>query len=134
MKPVQYQIQYTEPAVLYKKARLLLVEEDYVNSAALFTEFIKNHPQDSLADNAVYWLAECHYSLGEYQKAISIFQDLETTYPKSEKVPDAILKTGYSYLSLDDTNRAHHYLTKVIKKYPFSPAADMAQEKLRSFE
>ena len=134
IKPVQYNLQYTEPAVLYHKARNLLVEEDYTTAAALFTQFINRHPKDGLADNSVYWLGECHYSLGEFKKAISIFQDLEKKYTKSEKVPDAILKTGYSYLSLDDSNRAHHYLKKVIKKYPFSPAADKAQEKLRSFE
>ncbi len=133
-KPVQYKVEYTSPPVLYKKARNLLIEENYKNAASLFTEFIKNHPKHSLADNAVYWLAECYYSLGDYKKAISIFKDLEINYPKSEKIPDSILKLGYSYLSLDDTNRANHHLTKVLKKYPFSPAAEKAQEKLKSFE
>ena len=134
VKSIQYKIEYTEPSVLYKKARNLLMEEDYTNSAALFTQFIKNHPRNSLTDNAVYWLAECHYSLENYKKAIGIFQDLEKKYPRSEKVPDAILKLGFSYLALDDSNRAHHYLIKVLRKYPFSPAAEKAQEKLRSFE
>ena len=131
---VQTKKEYTKPSVLYKKARNLLIEEDYTDSAALFTKFIKNYPQNSLADNAVYWLAECHYSLGDFEKAILVFQNLEIKYPKSEKVPDALLKIGFSYLSLDDSNRAHHYLKKVLKKYPFSPAAEKAQEKLRSFE
>ncbi len=133
-KPVQYKVKYTSPATLYKKARNLLIEEDYVNASSLFSTFLKNHPQDSLADNALYWLGECYYTQSDYKKAITTFKDLESKYPKSEKVPDAILKQGYSYLSLDDTNRAHHYLKKVIKTYPFSPAAEKAQEKLRSFE
>ena len=59
------------------------------------------------------------YSMGEFKKAIQVFKDLEKIYPKSEKVPDALLKTGYSYISLDDSNRAHHYLKLVLKKYPF---------------
>jgi len=134
LRPVQKKIDYTKPSVLYKKARNLLIEENYTDAADLFRKFIKNYPQNSLADNAVYWLAECHYSLGEYKKAILVFQGLEKEYPKSEKIPDAILKLGFSYLSLDDSNRAHHYLKKVLKKYPFSPAAEKAQEKLRSFE
>ncbi len=134
LKPVQKQKKFTKPSVLYKKARNLLVEENYTDAAALFKQFIKDYPQNSLADNAVYWLGECHYSSGDYKKAILVFQDLETKYPKSEKIPDAILKLGFSYLSLDDSNRAHHYLKKVLKKYPFSPAAEKAQEKLRSFE
>ncbi|MCP4718853.1 MAG: tetratricopeptide repeat protein, partial [Desulfobacteraceae bacterium] len=94
----------------------------------------EQHPKHNLADNAMYWLGECHYSSGQYAKAVAVFKDLVKAYPKAEKVPDAILKTGYSYLSLDDINRAHHYLKLVLTKYPFSPAAEKAQEKLKEFE
>lgn len=132
--PVNIKIEYTTPAELYKKARNLLLEENYNSAALLFSKFIDAHPKDSLADNAVYWLAECKYSTREFKEAIDIFKSIETKYPKSEKVPDAMLKTGYSYLSLDDTNRANHFLKKVLKKYPFSPAAEKAQKKLADFE
>ena len=133
-KPVPKKKEVPSPAVLYKKARNLLVEDNFKAAADLFTEFIKNYPKNALADNAAYWLGECYYSMGDYNKAILVFYDLTKKYSKSEKVPDAILKLGYSYLSLDDSNRAHHYLKKVITKYPFSPAADKAQKKLGSFE
>lgn len=131
---VQPKIEDTDPTVLYQKARTLLIEENYQTAATLFAEFTKDYPQHSLADNAVYWLGECYYSLRDYKKAIPLFKDLVTQYPKSEKVPDALLKTGYSYLSLDDTNRAHHYLKQVLKEYPFSQAAEKAQKKLGDFE
>jgi len=133
-KPVIYQIAYTEPSQLYKRARSLLLEGDMVNAAQLFETFIVQHPNHSLADNAMYWLGECHYSSGQYKKAIGVFKELVKAYPKAEKVPDALLKTGYAYISLDDVNRAHHYLKSVITKYPFSPAAEKAQEKLKEFE
>ncbi len=132
--PVVKQATPSDPEDLYKRARDFLTRENYLTAAALFTEFIKDHPRDSLADNAVYWLGECHYSLGNYQQAISVFKDLISTYPKSQKVPDALLKTGYAYLGLNDANRANHFLKQVLKKYPFSPAAEKAQEKLRSFD
>ncbi|WP_300458501.1 tol-pal system protein YbgF [Desulfobacula sp.] len=129
---------YTAPSVnptsLYKKARNVLIEGNYETAADLFTEFINTYPQDHLADNAVYWLGECYYSLGEYHRAISVFKDLELKYPTSDKTPDALLKLGYSYLSLADANRANHYLKQVLKKYPFSSAAEKAQEKLEKFE
>lgn len=133
-KPVIYQIAYTEPSQLYQKARDLLLEGDLPNAAQLFETFVAQHPNHSLADNAMYWLGECHYSSGQYTKAVIVFKDLVKVYPKAEKVPDALLKTGYAYLSLDDINRAHHYLKSVLTKYPFSPAAEKAQEKLKQFE
>ena len=133
-KPVIYQIAYTEPSQLYQKARNLLLEGDLTNAAQLFETFIAKHPKHSLSDNAMYWLGECHYSSGQYKKAIGVFKELVKAYRKAEKVPDALLKTGYAYLSLDDVNRAHHYLKSVLTEYPFSPAAEKAQEKLKEFE
>lgn len=133
-RPVLLEPKDASPQNLYKKARNLLLEDNFSQAADLFIQFIKKYPEHSLADNAVYWLGECYYSLRQFKKAIPIFKDLEHKYPKSEKVPDANLKLGYSYLSLNDTNRAHHYLKKVIKTYPFSPAAEKAEEKLKEFE
>ncbi|MCP4022765.1 MAG: tol-pal system protein YbgF [Desulfobacteraceae bacterium] len=124
----------TEPSQLYKKARNLLLEGNAIEAAEQFTAFVEKYPDNNLADNAMYWLGECHYSLGRYKKAIGVFKNLVKTYPKVEKVPDALLKTGYSYLSLDDSNRAHHYLKLVVKKYPFSESAEKAQTKLGTFK
>ena len=133
-KPVVYQVADTAPAQLYQKARNLLLEGDSTHAAQMFKTFVVQHPDHGLADNAMYWLGECHYSSGQYTKAVTVFKKLVKAYPKAEKVPDALLKTGYSYLSMDDTNRAHHYLKLVLTQYPFSPAAEKAQEKLKEFE
>ena len=126
--------QHLNPSDLYKKARNLLIEENYITAADLFTDFIKKFPENTLAGNAAYWLGECYYSMNRYKKAIIIFKDLVAKYPKSGKVPGALLKTGYAYLSLDDSNRAHHFLKQVLRKHPFSPAAEKAEEKLKSFD
>ncbi len=118
------------PAKMYQKARNLLLENNFIQAGQIFKTLARRFPKHSLADNALYWLGECYYSLGQYQKAIDVFKDLIHRYPKAEKVPDALLKTGYSFLSMDDANRAGHFLKQVIKRYPFSSAAEKAQEKL----
>ena len=118
------------PAQLYQKARNLMLADDLAAAGQSFRSFARRYPDHSLADNSLYWLGECHYSMGEYSQAVAVFKELVAAYPTAEKVPDALLKTGYSYLSMDDINRAHHYLKLVLKKHPFSPAADKAQEKL----
>ena len=51
------------PSVLYRKARNLFIEETYPTAASLFNQLEKNYPEHHLADNAVYWLGECHYSM-----------------------------------------------------------------------
>ena len=118
------------PAQVYQTARNLMLADEFAAAGQLFRSFERQYPGHSLADNALYWLGECHYSMGAYSQAVAVFKELIAAYPAAEKVPDALLKTGYSYLSMDDINRAHHYLKLVLKKYPFSPAADKAQKKL----
>ena len=127
-------LEYIDPVQLYQKARTVLLEGNAVTAAQLFKSFAERHPDHSLADNALYWLGECHYSLGQYGVAAEEFKTLVKTYPKAEKVPDALLKIGYSYLSMDDRDQADHYLKLVLKKYPFSLAAEKAQVKLKSLE
>ncbi len=125
---------YTTPEKLYKKARSLLLEENFKQAAILFTRFIRKYPYNELADNSVYWLGECHYSMGDYKGAVKIFKNLVKKYPRAGKVPDALLKTAYAYLALDDTDRANYYLKQVVTKYPFTDAGDKAAVKLKDFQ
>ncbi len=121
------------PEKLYHKARNLLLENSPSEALVLFRDFLEAYPDHSLADNAMYWMGECYYSMKLFKNAAQTFQKLVRQYPKGLKVPDAILKTGYSYLSLKDMNRAHHYLKQVVTQFPFSDAAEKAQQKLSTF-
>lgn len=125
---------YTNPILLYNRARSLFLEENFQGAAGLFKEYVKQFPDSELADNALYWLGECHYSQGEYQAAIKTFKDVATLYPRRGKVPDALLKTAYAYLILDDSDRAHHYLKLVVKGYPSTQEGEKAEQKLKAFQ
>ncbi len=125
---------YTKPGRLYKKARSLLLEGSFKKAEALFIQFIKKYPYNDLADNAFYWLGECHYTMGDYKGAVKIFKALVKKYPKGGKVPAALLKTAYAYLSLNDVNRANYYLKLVVSKYPFTEAGEKAELKLKTFQ
>jgi tol-pal system protein YbgF len=127
-------IAYTEPILLYKEGRSLLLKEDFDNAIKLFSEFLKKYPHNDLADNALYWIGECYYAVADFDKAIVTFKKVVDKYPRGMKVPDALLKTAYSYFSLKDKNRAHHYLKLVVEKYPFSEASEKAQIKLKTFQ
>ena len=131
---IEKKLSYTEPVILYKEGRSALLEEKYDTAIKIFTKFLEEYPHNDLADNALYWIGECHYAVADFEQAISTFKDVVHKYPRGMKVPDALLKTAYSYLSLNDTNRAKHYLKLVVEKYPFSEASEKAQLKLKTFQ
>ena len=133
-QPTGASINTSNPAVLYQKARQLLLAEKVPEAAAAFSDFVRSFPTHDLANNALYWLGECSYTTGNYEKSVEIFKQVVQSYPKGKKVPDALLKTGYAYISIDDTDRAVYYLKRVITQYPFSPAAEKAQQKLSQIQ
>ena len=92
--------------------------------------FIQQYPDSPLLSNAFYWLGESYYATSNYQVALEAFQHLVSQFPQSEKVPDALLKVGYSQLELKQVDAGKATLKNVSAKYPGSRAAGLAQERL----
>ncbi len=95
-----------------------------------FAAFLANYPNSDLSSNARYWLGESHYGKKEYKEAINSYDRVELDYPRSEKVPAALLKKGYAYLALKDKKRASSAFKQVVTLYPKSPEAGKASDKL----
>jgi tol-pal system protein YbgF len=119
------------PEALYRQALEAYHAGAFDRATTLFDGFGRQHPRHPLADNALYWTGECHYARKRYLKAIETFKSVLQRYPKGEKVPDALLKTGYSYLALGDNPAGRRYLQQAVRQYPFSPAGAKAEERLK---
>lgn len=120
------------PETLYRQARTAYQAGALDRATALFENFGSQYPRHGLADNALYWTGECYYSRKKYLKAIDTFKSVLQKFPRGGKVPDALLKTGYSYLALGDKPNGRKYLQQVVRQYPFSPAGAKAEARLRS--
>ncbi|MEK7342047.1 MAG: tol-pal system protein YbgF, partial [Candidatus Binatota bacterium] len=112
----------------------LLERKDYRVAIARFKEFIKKHPQSEYADNAQYWIGESHYALREFDQAILEFDAVRRKYPKGDKVPAALLKQGFAFAELGDKVDARLILRELTDKYPQSPEAAKAKQKLKALE
>lgn len=123
-----------EPSPLYREAMETFRSGDYQAATNLFETFVQQYPKDDLADNALYWAAECLYGRRDFKGALERFKRVIEEYPSGSKVPDALLKIGYAYISLGDKDSAETYLKRVISQYPFSSAATMAEERLKTLQ
>jgi len=74
-----------DPALIYKTARGLLLEENFKEAAKLFKNFVTQHPDAALADNALYWLGECSYSLGEFHRPSRHSRSLSTVIQREQR-------------------------------------------------
>jgi TolA-binding protein len=55
-------------------------------------------------------------------------------FPQGGKVPDSLLKIGFSYFAMGDEEQAKNFLKKAVTSYPFSTAGTKAEEKLKELQ
>ncbi len=114
----------------YQVAFELLKEERYEMAATAFKQFLVAFPDSELADNAQYWLAESYYASDKFEQALADFEVVINNYPRSRKVPDALLKMGYCNYSLRRWDAARVTLSRVQADYPETTAARLAGQYL----
>lgn len=114
----------------YMKAFGLYSADKYEEAIEAFTAFIKAYPDSEYAANAQYWIGECYYSRSNLPKALDAFNRVLADYPRGNKVPDAMLKAGYTLFAMKQTEKGAEVLESLILKHPDSPAAVKAKEKL----
>ncbi|RLA19384.1 MAG: tol-pal system protein YbgF [Gammaproteobacteria bacterium] len=114
----------------YQSAFNTLKEGRYSQSIKQFTAFLSNYPSGEYADNATYWLAETYYVTRAFSEANNEFEKVIISFPDSQKVPDALLKTGYIAYELKNWKTARKKLTEVVSRFPNSSAARLAENRL----
>ncbi len=114
----------------YQAAFELLKEQRYEPAAMAFQQFLVTFPESELADNAQYWLAESHYVTQMFDKALEEFGVVISRFPRSRKVPDALLKMGYCNYELERWADARAALARVQAEYPETTAARLAGQRL----
>jgi len=95
-----------------------------------FIDFIAKNPRHALAGNAQYWIGEAYWAQRDYRQALVEFERVSEYGPG--KTPDALVKIGLCHARLRDVTRAQQAWQRVIREYPRSEAATMAQSLLKT--
>ncbi len=115
---------------LYKEAYELFKSGEYKDSRNKFKAIIGKFREGELLDNSYFWLAETYYKEGLFEDAIISYETLVKNFPKSDKVPGALLKQAYSFLELPDRRTAEAILEQLVERFPDSKEAELAKKKL----
>jgi len=96
-----------------------------------FRDYIKYYPNTDLAGNAYYYLADIEYRQGNYQQAAKDYDEVLQNFPSGNKAAAAQLKKGFALIELGQKDDGVSELRHVIQRYPRSPEATQAQDRLR---
>jgi len=116
---------------IYQSAKQAYDQGDFEAAREGFNKLITKYPTSKNADNAQFWIGEIYYHEKWYEKAILEYQKVIEIYPKGNKVQASLLKQGFAFLNLGDKSNARLILSELIKKYPKSNEAKIADRKLK---
>ena len=119
---------------IYRSAKQAFDQGDSEAARRGFQEFIKRYPKSKNADNAQFWIGEIYYREKWYEKSILEYQKVIENYPRGNKVPASLLKQGLAFFNIGDKANARLILKELVKKFPKSNEAKIAQQKLKGFE
>jgi tol-pal system protein YbgF len=119
---------------LYRRSYEALREGKHDGAAEGFREFLRRYATHDLADNAQYWLGECYYDSKDFSSAVREFRRVVERFPHGNKVPDALLKVGYSYLALGSIDAGKQTLEQLVRSYPRHETAVLATTRLAELD
>jgi len=122
------------PQEQYAKAMADYEAGRYDLAIVSFDAFVRAFPDHEFVSNALYWTGECYYDKKEYLLAIHQFNKVVEKYKNGQKAPDALLKTAFCQLHLENTSLAEKLLRRLLAEYPTSVAAGKARERLNTLK
>ncbi|KTD44743.1 tol-pal system protein YbgF [Legionella parisiensis] len=125
INPADEQISYLAAYELVKNKRY----DDALNAMNVF---VQKYPTGGYTANAQYWLGELYLVKKDFTKSIEHFNVVLQQFPTSSKSAASMLKVGYAYAAQGDKQEAKKFLQQVVRAYPGTPTAQLANSKLRT--
>lgn len=125
----------TDPRVLYDTAleQYFQAQDDptlFARALKGFQQYITDYPDTELADNATYWIGECYFGQGKFQKAVEYFDRVLTRFESSDRTPSALLRKGHAFLELGQPAQGIVQLQEVSCEHAGTDEAHLARQRL----
>lgn len=123
----------------YTLASEAFTNEDFTTATDYYRDLLDQYPLNPYAEEAQLKIAYSYYLDKKYTEAIVAFSDFERAYPTSSHLPFVQYYRGMCYLeqmrSIDRdqsvTEKALDFFRTVTDRYPESPFAPLAEEKIK---
>ena len=96
-----------------------------------FSDYVKFYPNTDLAGNCYFYLGEIYFKQANYQQAAQSYDQVLQNFPSGNKAASAQLKKGFSLIELGKQDDGVSELRHLIQRYPHSPEALQARDRLR---
>lgn len=114
--------------------------EDYKEAGEKFNTIVLQEPTSEFADDAQFYIGECHFHNGEFLLAAFQFNRLRSNFPNSPYYRRALLRTAEAYSvsspsferDQSDTRTAIAQYEAYVRLYPEDSLTSFAQSEIHS--
>lgn len=118
----------------YDQAMACFADEDYKCTETMLLNLNKVYPDSALRSEVLFWLGTTYYAQDSLKNSISTIDMLAREFPKSKRLPDALLTKAAALAGQNRRNDSAALLRSIIKQYAGTPAAELAQERLKTLQ
>jgi len=119
-----------EASLFYGAAQEQFRRGSYATARSGFEDFLANYPDNDLAPDAQYFLAETYAAESDAERALQEYSRVLELYPNSRRAATALYKSGMLELERGNTGEARRFFERVELGYPNSPEAELARDQL----
>ena len=109
-------------------------EKKFAEANATLQVFINKNPDHEFVSTAKMAIAANLESMGKSDAALSLYQQIASTYPKNFNAPLALLSQVYLLKAKNRTEEARHICETILTQYGTSFWAGEAMQELRSLK
>ena len=118
------------PQKLFDTARGDYMAGQYDLAILGWEDYIKSFPKSDMADDAQVGICTAYVQDGKPDKAVAACDLAIRTYPTGDKIPEAYYRKGIALSNLKDVAGARAAWEELVKKYPGTQEAGLAQQGL----
>jgi len=93
--------------------------------------YLSQSPKGKNAEEALFLRGESQFLTKQYQAAIVDFSKISEKFPKSKRIPLAILKIAQSFEALGMADDAKGFYQEIVERFPKSSEAKKAKARLK---
>ncbi|GIV35058.1 MAG: hypothetical protein KatS3mg031_2593 [Chitinophagales bacterium] len=127
------QIKEAEAALFGDGSSFTFDESAAIRLIQAYSAFVQEHPKSKKAPEMLLKAADLYRSMQQPQNALKLYQEIESSYPEFEKIPQIIFLEGFTYENeLNDLNAARERYETFLQKYPNHELADDVEFSLKN--
>ena len=122
----------------FENAAKAIEEEDFTYAVSQYQTLLEEYPFSDYSEEAQLKVAYAQYRTRQYAESIASFEDFQRMHPTNPNLPFAEFYLAMAFKDqMNDRDRdqsasaqAHSHFQRLLDRYPESPFAEQAREKL----